>query len=164
MRGRVIAAAALAFLAGASCGVGPGSDSGAGGHLRVVREAGRTSTVMNDPGRAEYCPSDSILTVIALGDNRAAGLAVRTLFPFRATSFAVLPELGSVGTATAAFRVPNGSARLGVSGRLHLEASVVLGGDFEIALPDSGKTHVLYRGTLSGIPIRNAPAGSCAHP
>lgn len=160
----MIAAAALALLAGASCGVGPGTESGISGHLRVVRETGHSSTVMNEPGRAEYCLSDSILTIIALGQNRAAGFAARTIFPFQAASFDVRPELGGVGTATAALRLPTGFARLGVSGRLRLESSGSLDGDFEIAVPDSGKTLVRYKGTLSGIPIRNAPAGSCAHP
>jgi len=164
MRRRVIAAAALALLAGAACGVGPGSAPGASGHLRVVRKAGRTSTVLDEPGRAEYCSPDSILTIIALGRDRAAGFAARAVLPLAGTvTFDVKPELGGAGTATAAFRLPSGSARLGVSGRLRLTSAGALEGDFEIALPDSGKIPVRYEGALSGIPVHDAPA-SCAHP
>jgi hypothetical protein len=162
MRGRVIAAATLALVAGVACDVGCGDGSGAGGHLRVERMARRATPLMDEPGRAEYCPVDSVLTIIAIGHDRAAGFAVRTALPLReARTFAVQPVLGGVGTATAAFRLVGGSARLGSAGRLRLEPSPGIVGEFEVAVPDSAGIRVRFTGKLSHIPIRNVPPASC---
>jgi hypothetical protein len=154
----MIAPVALALVA-AACGTGSGAD----GHVRVERTAKRTTTLMDEPGRADYCLADSVLVIIAIGRNRAAGLAARTLLPLREMhTFVVRPELGGLGTATAAFRLVNGSARLGTSGRLRLEASDTLEGEFEIAVPDSASTTVRFKGKLSRVPIRSDPSAACS--
>ncbi len=163
MRGRVIAAAALGLVAGAACSASQGTESGAGGHLRVERIAKRSTTIVDEPGRAEYCPIDSILTIIAIGHNRAAGFAVRTLFPLRAArSFVVQPALAGLDTATAAFRLVNGSARVATAGSLRLEPSATIDGQFEVAVPDSAGTTVTFKGTFAHLPIRSGPSASCS--
>ena len=161
MRRRVIAAAALALVAGAACG-GGGTGSDVGGHLRVERRGSRTTTLMDEPGRAEYCAAETLLTIIAIGRNRGAGFAVRTAFPLREPrTFLVQPVLGGLGTATAAFRLVNGSARLGTAGSLRLEPSPGIDGEFEVTVPDSAGTPVQFRGKVSRIPIRSGSRESC---
>ena len=162
MRRRVIAAAALAIVAGTACGGGPGSGLGAAGHLRVERMAKRSTRLMDESGRAEYCAAESLLVIMAIGHGQAAGLAVRAGFPLRAPRiFVVQPVLGGDGTATAAFRLVNGSARIGAAGTLRLEPSAVVSGDFEVAAPDSAGRPVRFKGRLSGIPVQNLPPGGC---
>lgn len=162
MRRRVIAAAALALVAGAACDVGPGTGSDAAGHLQVERVAKRTIKLMDEAGRADYCAAESLLTIIAIGHGQAAGLAVRAVLPVRAPrTFVVQPVLGGDGTATAAFRLANLSARIGAAGMLRLEPSGTISGDFEVAAPDSAGTLVRFKGKLSHIPVRNVPAGAC---
>jgi hypothetical protein len=159
MRRRVIAAAALALVAGASCGTGSDAD----GHFRVERHARRTTTLIDDPGRAEYCPAESLLTVIAIGRNGAAGFAVRTALPLRQVSvFAVQPLLGGVGTATAAFRLASGAARVGTAGQLRLQPSATIDGDFDVAVPDSLGLTVPFKGKLSRIPVQTGSPARCS--
>ena len=162
MRRRVIAAAVLALVAGTACGGGPGTGSGAAGHLRVERVAKRSARLMDEGGRAEYCAAESLLVIMAIGHGQAAGLAVRAGFPLRAPrTFVVQPVLGGDGTATAAFRLVNGSARIGAAGTLRLQPSGVINGDFEVTAPDSAGTLVRFKGRLSGIPVQNLPPGGC---
>jgi hypothetical protein len=162
MRRRVIAAAALALVAGAACDLGVGTGSGAAGHLRVERAAHPPLKLMDEAGRADYCSADSLLTIIAIGYDRAAGLAVRVTLPLRAArTFVVQPQLGGVGTATVAFRLANGSARIGSAGTIRLDRSGAISGDFEFAVPDSAGTLERFKGKLSRIPVRNAPPGAC---
>jgi len=161
MRGRVIAVVALAFVT-ASCDAGRGAEAGADGHLRVERETKTPSTIMDEPGRADYCPADSVLSIIAIGHNRAGGFAARTVLPLRGpTVFGVQPVLGGAGTATAAFRLVSGSAKLGAGGQIRLEPGRSLSGDFDVTVPDTGTALVHFKGTLSGIPLSSRPPASC---
>ncbi len=117
---------------------------------------------MDEPGRAEYCPADTLLTVIAVGHNRGAGLAVRTAFPLREPrTFVVQPVLGGLGTATAAFRLVTGSARIGTAGKLRLEPSATVDGEFEVTVPDSAGTSVEFKGKVSRIPVGSGSRESC---
>jgi len=128
----------------------------------VERVAKRATRLMDEAGRAEYCLADSVLTIIAIGRDRAAGLAARVAPPLRvARNFVVQPVLGGDGTATAAFRLANGSARLGATGTLRLEPSGTISGEFDVTVPDSAGTLVRFKGKLSHIPVRNIPAGAC---
>jgi len=162
MRPRLIAAATLALAAG-GCG-GGAPDANAGGHVRVERAAARTAGIMDEPGRAEYCPADSLLTIIAVGHDRGAGFAVKTALPLQgAGSFLVRPQLGGVGTATAAFRLASGTARVGTSGTIRLQESGSVSGTFDVAVPDTGRTPVRFRGTLARIPLRPGIPASCPH-
>ena len=162
MRLRVIAAAAFALIA-AACSGRQGTASGADGHIRVERTTQRTTTVLDEPGRADYCPIDSLLTIIAVGHGRAAGFAVRTLFPFReARAFVVQPMLAGLDTATAAFRLAGGAARIATAGRVRLEASTRIEGEFDVAVPDSTGIAVRFRGNLSHITIRTGLSASCS--
>jgi len=162
MRPRLIAAAALALAAAGGCRGAGVQDSGAGGHLSVERSAGRTTRVMDEPGRAEYCPTDSLLTIIAVGPDRGAGLAVKTTLPLKGpSSFAVQRQLGGVGTGTAAFRLASGTARVGTSGTIRLQESGSVSGTFDVAVPDTGKKPVRFRGSLARIPLRPGIPASC---
>jgi len=159
MRRRVIAAAALALVAGASCGTG----SDASGHFRVERGGRRATTLLDEPGRAEYCPSESLLTIIATGRQGAAGFAVRTILPLvQARAFAVQPVLAGVGSATAAFRLPSGAARLGTAGQLRLQPSVAVDGEFDVTVPDSAGRTVQFKGRLTHIPLRTGTPTRCS--
>jgi len=160
MRRRVIAAAAVALVAGAACEVGCGG--GTDGHLRVERLAKRATTLMDEPAYADYCPADSILSILAIAPNRAGGLAVRTAFPLREPrTFRVQPLLDSLGTATAAFRPMTGWALLGTSGQIRLERGRTVQGEFQVAVAESAGTVVQLRGTFSRIPVRGDPPLTC---
>jgi hypothetical protein len=158
----MMAAAALALLAGAACEGGPGPQSGAAGHLTVSIVTKRASRLLDEPGLATYCASDSLLTIIAIGHGRAAGFAARVTLPLHESrSMAIQAVLGGTGSATAAFRLANGAARVGTAGTLRLEQSGAISGDFEVSAPDSAGVPARFQGKLSRIPVRNARPGAC---
>ena len=163
MRGGLIAVAAVGLAAGAACSAGRWIPSGTGGRVRVERMARRATILVDEPGRAEYCPLDSLLTIVATGPAPAAGFAVRVVFPLRAArSFVVQATLAGLDTATAAFRLDDGSARVATAGVLRLQASATVDGDFDLSVPDSGGNTVRFTGTLSRLPTRSAPSASCS--
>lgn len=156
MRRRVIAATALALVAG--CGTGSTAD----GRLVVERVAKPTTKLIDEPGRADYCSADSLLIITAIGRDRTAGFAVRTKLPLpSARTFMIQQALGNVGTATAAFRLANGSGRLASAGTVRLELSGTISGDFVVTVADSAGISVPYKGTLRHIRVRNLPPGAC---
>jgi hypothetical protein len=156
MRRRVIAAAAVALVAG--CGSGPTAD----GRLVVERVAKLTTKLMDESGRADYCSADSLLIITAIGHDRTAGFAVRTMLPLHSPrTFMIQPALGNVGTATAAFRLANGSGRLAAAGTLRLELSGTISGNFEVTVGDSAGTTVRFKGRLLHIPVRHLPPAAC---
>jgi len=160
-------AAALPMLTSGAChaGRGPGtSPFPEGGRLRAEHVAQRTSTLVNGPAWATYCPSDSLLVIVALGRAWNGGFAVRIVPPLDvAREFHVQPSLGDIGTATAAFRSASGGvARLGVGGTVRVDVTSAVNGRFDIALPDSGRGHVAIKGTLTGIPYRVLKAAACS--
>jgi hypothetical protein len=166
---RLLLAAALPVLAGAACDAGHRAGASPfpdGGRLLAERVARRTTTLVDGPAFATYCPADSALVIIALGRTWSAGLALRTVPPLDAPrGFHVQLSLGDVGTATAAFRAPSaGAARLGVGGTVRAAVTVAVNGRFDVDLPDSGGSHVTIRGTLSRIPFSMLAAATCAPP
>ena len=166
---RLLAAAALSALAGAACDACHGAGASpfpGGGRFLAQRVAQRTTTLVNDPAWATYCPADSTLVIVTLGRRWSGGLAVRAIQPLNAPrDFQVQASLGEVGTAVAAFRAPEaGAARVGVGGTIRLAATSAVNGRFEIALPDSGGAHVSIRGTLSGVPVSMLAAATCSPP
>ncbi len=162
-------AAALPVLAGAACSAGHGAGDSPfplGGRFRADQVARRTTTLINGPAWATYCPSDSALVIVALGRTWSGGFAVRT-FPLAGAprDFQVQLTLGDLGTATAAFRAPDaGSARVGVSGTVRVTVGGTVTGRFDVALPDSGQQHVAIRGTFSSIPVSVLSAATCSPP
>jgi hypothetical protein len=165
MRRPTIVAAALG-LAGAACAAcsGTARDPNAGGRV-VVERIGRGSTrLLNDPGRAGYCSDDSILLVIAIGRRWTSGFAMRVVLPLRAAStFAVQPSLGVLGTATAVFRpLEAGPAQYATGGMLRLAASHTVSGSFDLTAPDTAGVRVSFRGRWSRVPLHPLPKGSCA--
>jgi hypothetical protein len=165
---RLLLAAALPVLAGAACDAGHGAGTSPfpdGGTFLAERVARRTTTLVNGPALATYCPADSLLVIVALGRSWNGGLALRTVPPLTPRDYQVQLSLGDVGTATVAFRAPAaGAARVGVGGTVRLLVTTVANGQFDVALPDSGGAHVSIRGTLSGIPFRRLPAKACSPP
>jgi hypothetical protein len=164
---RLLLAAALPVLAGTACDAGRGAGGSPfpqGGRFVAERVARRTSTLVDAPAWATYCPSDSMLVVVVLGRAWHGGLAVRMVGPLEVPrEFQVQLSAEDVGTATAAFRAaPSGTARVGVGGTVHLAVTSTVNGRFDIALPDSGSEHVAIRGTLSGIPYRVLRAAACS--
>jgi len=164
---RLLLAAALPALAGAACsaGHGPGtSPFPAGGRFTAERVAQRTTTLISGPAWATYCPSDSLLVVVALGRAWNGGLAVRAVPPLNVPrDFRIRMSLGDVGTAEAAFRSPAaGVARVGVGGTVRVAATATVDGAFDVTLPDSAGKGVSIRGTLSRIPIVTLPAAACS--
>ncbi len=160
---RLLLAAALPALAGAACS-GPGTTPfPAGGRFTAERVAQRSTTLISGPAWATYCPSESLLVVVALGRAWNGGLAVRAVPPLNvARDFQVQMSLGDVGTAEAAFRSPAaGAARVGVGGTVRVAATTTVDGRFDITLPDSAGKHVSIRGTLARIPIATLPAAMC---
>ncbi len=164
---RPFLAAALPVLAGAACSAGHSAGASpfpVGGRFRAEHVARRTTTLINGPAWATYCPSDSTLVIIALGRTWSGGLAVRT-FPLVAGSrdFKVQLSLGDLGTGTAAFRAPGaGAARVGVSGAITVDVAATVSGRFEVALPDSAKQHAAVRGTLTRIPYAVLRGATCS--
>jgi len=163
---RLFLAAALAALAGGACsaGRGPGaSPFPAGGRFTAERVARRTTTLIGGPAWATYCPSDSLLVIVAIGRAWSGGLAVRAVPPLDVPrDFQVQLSLGRVGTATAAFRAPAaGAARVGVGGTVRLAVTTAVDGRFDIALPDSGGQRISIRGAFSRIPRVTLPASTC---
>lgn len=166
---RLLVAAALSALAGAACGACRGAGTSpfpGGGRFLAERVARRTTTLMDDPAWATYCPADSTLVIVTLGRTWSGGLALRAAQPLDAPrDFQVRALLGEVGTAVAAFRGPEaGAARVGVGGTVRLAVTAVVNGRFDIALPDSWGAHVSIRGTLSGVPISMLPTATCSPP
>ncbi len=166
---RLLLAAALPALAGAGCDAGHGAGASpfpAGGRFVAERVARRTTTLLNSPAWATYCPADSQLVIIAISRKWNGGLALRTVPPFNAAGdFQVQVSLGGLGTATGAFRAPAaGSASVGVGGTVRVVVTAVVNGRFDIAVPDSGASHVSIRGTLSRIPFFTLPAATCSPP
>ena len=163
---RLLLAAALPALAGAACS-GPGTTPfPAGGRFTAERVARRTTTLVSGPAWATYCPSESLLVIVALGRAWNAGIAVRAVPPLSVQrDFQVQMALGDVGTAAAAFRAPvAGVARVGVGGTVQVAATTAVDGRFDIALPDSGGQRVSIRGTLSRIPFTTLSAATCTPP
>jgi hypothetical protein len=166
---RLLLAAALPMLAGAGCSAGRGAGASPfpiGGRFLAKGVARQTTTLINGPAWATYCPSDSVLVIVALGRGWSGGLAVRTyplLGPQR--DLKVQLALGDLGTATAAFRAPAaGAAQVGVSGSVQVAVATTVSGRFDIALPDSGKKQVSIRGTLARIPFSVLSAATCSPP
>jgi len=166
---RLLLAAALPMLAGAGCGAGRGAGDSPfpiGGRFLAERVARRTTTLVNGPAWATYCPSDSVLMITALGRRWNGGLALRT-YPLIGArrDLQVRPALGDLGTATAAFRaVAVGGAHVGIGGSVQLAVSGTVSGRFHVALPDSAKEHVSIRGTLTLIPVSVLSAATCSPP
>jgi hypothetical protein len=163
MRSRVVARVATVLLVVAGCGVGPGSEVGARGDLVVDRvAAGRSLRFLDEPAVATYCSNDSLLTIVAVGRNGAAGFAVRTTLPLSAPkTFQVAPALADTSSAEAVIRVRTGVARVGVSGRIRLEGSATISGEFDVALPDSAGARPRLTGRLSRIPVRTGTRAGC---
>jgi hypothetical protein len=164
---RLLLAAALPVLAGAACSAGHGSGASPfpeGGRWLAERIARRTTTLLNGPAWATYCPSESLLVIVALGPRWNGGLAVKMLPPLGAPrDYRVQLSLGDVGTAAAAFRArATGVALLGTGGSIHLAVTSAVNGQFDVALPDSGREHVSIRGTLSRIPVSVLSAATCS--
>jgi hypothetical protein len=166
---RLLLAAALPALAGAACDARHGAGASpfpAGGRFLAERVARRTTTLVNGPAWATYCPADSSLVIIAIGRTWSGGLALRAVPPFDAPrNFRVQASLGDTGTATAAFRSPDaGAARVGVRGTVRVTISTAIDGRFDVALQDSGQVHVSIRGRLSRIPLSRLPTATCSPP
>ena len=164
---RLLLAAALPVLAGGACSAGHRAGDSpfpVGGRFLAEQVARRTTTLVNGPAWATYCPSDSVLVIIALGRTWSGGLAMRT-FPLVAAphEFQVQLSLDAVGTATAAFRASSaGPARVAVGGTVQVAVTNAVSGRFDLALPDSAKEHVSIRGTLTRIPFAVLPAATCS--
>lgn len=166
---RLLLAAALSALAGAACDARHGAGASpfpAGGRFLAERVAGRTTTLVNGPAWATYCPADSSLVIIAIGRTWNGGLALRAIPPLNVPrDFRVQVSLGDTGTATAAFRAPDaGAARVGVGGTVRAAITTAVNGWFDVTLPDSGRDHVSIRGRLSGIPLTRLPTATCSPP
>ena len=163
---RLLLAAALPVLAGAACSADHGlgtSPFPTGGRFTAERVAQRTTTIISGPAWATYCPSDSLLVIVALGRAWNGGLAVRTVPPLDVPrDFKVQLALGDVGTAEAAFRSPAaGAARVGVGGTVRMVSTTTVDGGFVVTLPDSAGKRISIRGTLSRIPIATLSAAAC---
>ena len=166
---RLLLAAALPALAGAACDAGHGAGTSPfpdGGRFLAERVARRTTTLVNGPAWATYCPADSLLVIVALGRTWNGGLALRTVPPLDVPrDFHVQTALGDIGTAAAAFRAPAaGAATVGVGGTVRVVVTRVVTGRFDVAMPDSGREHTSIRGTLSQIPFVMLPAATCSPP
>ncbi len=160
MSRRRVAAAALAALVAAACSAGPD----AAGRLLVERTAKGAGRLLDDPGHATYCPTDSQLTVVAVGRAWSGGLAMHVTLPVRAAvTLRVQRSPGGYGTATAAFRPVNGVARLGVSGTITLAPSSRVDGAFEVTVTDSVPPDAVFRGRLSHI-MYSSPSGPPCRP
>lgn len=163
---RPLLAAALTVLA-AACGAGRGvgaSPFPVGGRFRAEHVARLTTTLIDGPGWATYCASDSVLVIVALGRTWSGGLALRT-FPLGGApgDFRVQLALGDLGSATAAFRTSDaGPARVGTGGSVRVAVTSSISGRFDIALPDSGRQHESIRGVLTRIPVSMLPAATCS--
>jgi hypothetical protein len=166
---RLLLAAALPLLAGPGCGAGRGPGSTpfpVGGRFVAERVARRTTTLINAPAWATYCPSDSVLVITAIGRRWNGGLAIRT-FPLVGAERDVRVQLalGDLGTATAAFRAPaGGEAKVGVGGSVRVTVVGTVSGRFDITLPDSSQQHVSIRGALTRVPYSVLSAATCLPP
>jgi hypothetical protein len=165
---RLFLAAALPMLAGAGCGAGRDAGAGpfpVGGRFLAERVARRTTSLVDGPAWATYCPSDSVLMITALDRRWNGGLALRT-YPLVGAQrdLQVRPSLGDLGTATAAFRAAAGGAHVGTAGSVQVAVSGTVSGRFNVALPDSATEHVSIRGTLTLIPFSVLSAATCSPP
>lgn len=164
---RLLLAAALPVLAGAACSAGRGAGDSpfpVGGRFLAEQVERRTTTLINGPAWATYCPSDSVLVIIALGRTWSGGIAVRT-FPLvnARHDFQVQLSLDTLGTAAAAFRAPAaGSARVAIGGTVRVAVTNAVSGRFDVALPDSARERRSIRGTLTRIPFAVLPAAACS--
>ena len=164
---RLLLAAALTALAGAACDAcrrAGASPFPVGGRFLAERVARRTSTLVNGPAWATYCPADSLLVIVALGRTWNGGIALRAVPPLSTPrDFKVQLVLGDLGTATVAFRAPSaGAARVGAGGTVRVAVGTSVNGRFDVAVPDSGGASIAIRGTLSQIPFLQLPAATCS--
>ena len=165
MRRPFIAAAALGLMGVASgaCS-GAGGEANAGGGRVVVERVARGSTrLLDDPGRATFCPDDSLLVVVAVGRKWTGGIAMRVALPLgQPRTFTVQPALGDAGTASAVFRpLEAGAAQYASAGSVRLEGRGPVSGTFDLTAPDSAGIHVAFRGRWSQVPLRLLPKGQC---
>ncbi len=162
MRRRVFAVAAVTALALAACaGAGDGA-GGRSGRFVVERVTKGSGKLLDGPARATYCPSESLLTVVAVGRVWSGGLALRVALPLRASAtFQVGRALGSSGSATAAFRPAGGVARFGVSGTVTLVPSSAIEGGLEVSVTDSSGPNAQFRGRLSNIAYTSQTGPPC---
>jgi len=122
----------------------------------------RTATLLDQAALATYCPADSLLTIIATGRHASAGFAVHAALPWTGTrTFPVGASLATPGAATAAFRFPNGVARLGIEGTVRLQAATRIDGDFDVRVSDSAGVAASVRGRFTAVPVTRWPPPTC---
>jgi hypothetical protein len=166
---RLLLAAATAVLGVSGCSRGPADPrppEARAGHLVVEQVARRRTRLLDAPARATFCAGDSVLVVLAVDGEWAAGLALRTFFPVPAVrSLHVGTALGGEGTGAAAFRSVADSVRqalLASGGTVRLAADAQASGTFDITVQaplDSGGP-IRLLGAFRALPTADT-AGAC---
>ena len=135
----------------------PAATPGVGGALRVSRGG---VEVLAAAARGAYCPDDTTLALVAVGDRWTAALSLRTPWPAAAAdTFTVVAAAGGAGSARAAVRPVSqevGMALVGARGLVRLRPGRTASGTFDFTAPTGpgSRDSVRVTGTFAGVPVR----------
>ena len=128
MRGMFCFLGAGLLASAAACRGRPAQED-VGGNLTLRRISPNATTLVDAPVRARYCPRDSVLWLVAVGDRWTAALSMRTGRPWSA-HFTVAGRLGGLDSAAIGARPiadSIGTAIIAQRGTIDLEGDSVRG-------------------------------------
>jgi len=132
----------LALTLVAACRSGNGGTADRPGRLRIERTAPRAAVLLDQSAVARFCALDSTLSIVAVGEDWSAAVALRSAWPLVATSFPVTSPLGDAGSGAVAARPltdTTESAIIAGSGTITVTPGDMLAGRLAVDVtPDSG--------------------------
>jgi len=134
----------LALLLVAACRSGNGRAADRPGRLRLSRTAPHAGVLLDQAAVARFCALDSTLSIVAVGQDWSAAVALRSAWPLATTSFPVASPLGAAGSGAVAARPITDTteiALIGGSGTITVTPGEVLAGRLTVDVSaDSGAT------------------------
>ena len=161
MRPTPTSTAILLALAAAACSSDTPAVGHAGGRFTLSGSIPRQAAkrFASAPATATWCPDDTSLAVVIVTSHGDGGAAARLHWPLSAMQTLVVGRrLGSVGTATVAWRPVEDSVRsayVADSGQVRLEQGRrgSVSGSFTAWARVKDSTVMRLEGSLSGIPV-----------
>lgn len=149
----------------AACDSSRPADAGrASGRFELRRLEPDAATLVRVPATATWCDVDSSLVIVGMTGSGVGGIAARATWPMAEPgAFTVSRALGSVGTATVAWRELGDSvsaAFVADSGRVELHGNGVVSGVVLAAGVDKDTARVRVRGTVENVPVVRACPGA----
>ena len=160
MRGIFCFVGAVVLASVAACGGRPAQED-VGGNLTLRRDAPNPTTLVDAPVRARYCPRDSVLWLVAVGNRRTAAVSMRAGKPwpkhFTVTERLGGPDSAAIGARPIADSI--GTAIIAQGGTIDLDGDSLQGRFALVTTADS--TTQRYSGTFRAM---RADTTGCGQP